>query len=185
VRRFATVGKIGGVPVYIHWTLLLGAAVLLLGSVGSLAHAVAATVAIIAYFCAMLLHEWGHVVLARRRMCQVWNIHLYPFVGITRFDHPRTRLDHSVIAWGGVLFQGAAGLPMLAWILTFGYTPIEVLNAFMAIFAYLTVLMLPVNLVPVAPLDGAMAWQIVPLLLRRIRERRRSGQPRGWSRGGR
>jgi Zn-dependent protease len=136
----------------------------------------AAAVAIAAYFAAMLLHEWGHVVLARRRKCQVHEIELYPFVGLTRFSQPRTRLDHCIIAWGGVLFQGAVGVPILVWILLVGYTRVEVVNAFMAMFGYLTMVMLPLNLVPIPPLDGAIAWGIVPILVQRFRHRPR----RGW-----
>ena len=136
---------------------------------------------IAAYFAAMLLHEWGHVVLARRRRCQVFGVQLYPFVGITRFEHPRTRLDHCVIAWGGILFQGAVGIPTVAWILFVGYTSVEVVDAFLGVFAYLTVIMLPFNLAPVAPLDGATAWGIVPLLLRRSGSLTGRRTPKGWN----
>jgi Zn-dependent protease len=139
---------------------------LLLASLGSLAHFAGAAVGILAYFLAMLVHEGGHVLLARRRGYQAYSVDLYPLVGVTRLESPRTRLDQAVIAWGGVLFQGLLALPMLIWILAVGYTPIEVVNAFMALFAYLAVLMVPVNLIPIAPLDGASAWGAVPILWR-------------------
>jgi Zn-dependent protease len=130
----------------------------------------------------MLLHEWGHVVFARRQKCQVFWIELYPLVGITRFEHPPTRLAHGIIAWGGVLLQSAVGLPILVWIKLVGYTPIEVLNAFMAVFAFLTVVML-VNLLPLPPLDGAAAWRIVPLLFRRVWNGFSRKGGRGWNSG--
>ena len=125
----------------------------------------------------MLVHEWGHVVLARRQRCAVYGIELYPLVGLTRFQLPPTRLGHCRIAWGGVLFQAAVGLPMVAWIKLVGYTPIEVLNAFMAVFGFLSVVMIGMNLVPIPPLDGATVWNIVPLLLQRRVSR--SGRARG------
>ena len=180
MRRFLTAGRIDGVPVYVHWTLVVGCALLILGSVGSIAHAAAACVAITAYFAAMLLHEWGHVVLARRRKYLVFGICLYPLVGVTQVEHPRRRLDHCVIAWGGILFQAAIGLPILAWILLVGYTPVEVVNAFLAMFGYLTIVMLPLNLAPIPPLDGAVAWGLVPLLLGRLRARFGGRTPGGW-----
>jgi Zn-dependent protease len=145
-----------------------------------LAHAAGASIALLAYFSAVLLHEWGHVVVARRRMCQVFAVELYPLVGLTRFERPRTRLDHCLIAWAGVVFQGVVGLPMFLWIKLVGYTPLEVVNAFMAVFSFLTVVMVPLNLVPIPPLDGAVAWGIVPLLFRRLRERSR-GRPTRWN----
>jgi stage IV sporulation protein FB len=160
-----------------HWSVAVGAALLLLGSIGSVAYLAAAAIALAAYFAAVLLHEWGHVVLARRRSCQVYTIELYPFVGLTRFQQPWARFDHCVIAWGGVLFQGAVGIPVLIWITVVGYTPIEVVNPFLAVFGYLTLITLPVNLLPLAPMDGAVAWGIVPLLWHRWRNgRRRRGK---------
>jgi Zn-dependent protease len=133
----------------------------------------ATSIAIAAYFAAVLLHEWGHVVLARRHGCRVFSIELYPFIGITRFEQPRTRLAHGAIAWGGVLFQVAAAVPILGWIHLVGYTSFEVVNAFLGMFGFLSVMMVVLNLMPIPPLDGAIAWPAVPLLLRRLRNARR------------
>jgi stage IV sporulation protein FB len=173
MRRQITLGRLAGVPVSVHWTLVAATAVLLAASVGSVGHFAGAVIGILAYFATMLVHEGGHAFLARRRRHHVLSIDLYPFVGVTRIQYPRTRLDRSVIAWGGVLFQGALGIPMVVWILAVGYTPVEVVNAFMAMFGYLTVLMVPVNLIPVEPLDGAAAWDIVPLAWARLAAARR------------
>jgi stage IV sporulation protein FB len=180
VRRFVAVGRMGGVPVYIHWTLVVACALVLLPSLRSMLHTSTAASGIGAYFAALLLHEWGHVVLARRRGYQVYEIDLYPFVGLTRIEHPRTPMHQCVIAWGGVLFQAALGIPLLAWIILVGYTPIDAVNAFMAVFGYLTLVTVPLNLAPIPPLDGASAWRIVPLLIRRARERRGGRRHRGW-----
>jgi stage IV sporulation protein FB len=139
------------------------------GSFDSLAHAAGALIAIVAYFAAMLLHEWGHVVLARRHLCAVYGIDLYPLVGITRLEMPRTRFAQCAIAWGGLLFQAVVGIPIFLWIKLVGYTPLEVVNAFLGVFSFLTVVMLVLNILPIPPLDGALAWGIVPLLLRRAR----------------
>jgi len=180
MRRLIATGHLGGVPVYVHWTVLAACLLVLVGAVSSLNRVAAATMALLGYFSAVLLHEWGHVVLARKRRCQVYAIALYPLVGITRLEHPRTRLDHCLIAWGGILFQGAVGLPMLAWIAFVGYTRIEAVNAFMAMVGYLTLVMLPLNLAAVPPLDGAVAWGIVPILLRRARENVAGRKPKRW-----
>src|SRR5258708_6507557 len=138
MRRYILAGRIGGIPVHIHWSLLALSSLVLISSLGSLSHAVGALVALLAYFASMLLHEWGHVVFARQQRCAVYGIELYPLVGLTRFQLPPTRLAHCRIAWGGVLFQAAVGVPMVAWIQLMGYTPIEVLNAFMAVFGFLS-----------------------------------------------
>jgi hypothetical protein len=40
--------------------------------------------------------------------------------------------------------------------------------------------MLPLNLLPIPPLDGAVAWGIVPILFQRLRERLGGGRRKGW-----
>jgi stage IV sporulation protein FB len=177
MRRYVLAGRLRGVPIHIHWSLLALCALIVMASLGSLGYAVGAIVAVLAYFASMLVHEWGHVFFARRYGCAVYGIELYPLVGITRFQLPPTRLAHCAIAWGGVVFQAALGLPMVAWIKLVGYTPLEVVNAFMAMFGFLSIVMIVTNLMPIPPLDGATAWSIVPLLFRRATGRR---QTRGW-----
>jgi Zn-dependent protease len=66
-------------------------------------------------------------------------------------------------------------VPLILWESLFGFTPFGVINALIAMFGYFSALIAVVNLLPVSPLDGATAWQIVPHLWRRIRTGR-------WSR---
>ncbi len=180
MRRLVTVTTIAGIPISLHWSLVGGMTILFGVAVRDLAVLAAAGIGLAAYFGTMLLHEGGHAVLARRRGVGVHGIDLYPFLGQTRIDQPRSRLDGCVIAWGGVLFQSVVGIPMLVWILRVGYTPIESVNAFMAVFSYLTVVMVPLNLIPVRPLDGAAAWGIVPLMWSRLRQLSwRAPRPKG------
>jgi len=73
------------------------------------------------------------------------------------------------VAWGGVLAQLAVAVPLVLWSVVFGFTAIGVVNAIIAMFGYLSLLWVALNLMPVARLDGAIAWQIVPYLWRRRR----------------
>jgi Zn-dependent protease len=68
---------------------------------------------------------------------------------------------------GGVLAQLAVAVPLILWSVVFGFTAIGVVNATIAVFGYLSFLWVVLNLMPVARLDGAIAWQIVPYLWRR------------------
>jgi len=163
------VGRIAGVKVGLHWSLIAVVAVVLMGSEG---HVAVAAIALVAYVGSLFLHEWGHVLFARWRRAYVDGVELYPLWGLTRIYGVRDPFDHCVIAWGGVLLQAVVGLPMLCWIKLVGYTPFEVLNAFMAFTAVFTVAMIPVNLAPYGRLDGAMAWRLFPMLVERARWRR-------------
>jgi Zn-dependent protease len=112
--------------------------------------------------------------------CRVWSIEIYPVHGFTRFDMPWSRFDHCIIAWGGVIAQSVVALPLVAWILWFGYTPFEPLNAALAILGAFSLGVAVFNLIPVAPLDGAMAWSLLPEFIRRLRNRQRKGHAAGW-----
>jgi stage IV sporulation protein FB len=180
MRSLMVAGKLDGVAVRIHWTLIAGSGALFLVS---WPHIVEPLCAILAYFAAMLVHEWGHAYMARRRRCRVYGIELYPFVGLTRHALPYSRSDHAAIAWGGVTAQAVFGLPVLGWILTVGYTRFEPANAFLAIFGWLCLFMILLNLIPIPPLDGALAWSglpALPRLARALRFRRRK-KLRGWN----
>ena len=166
MRGFGRIVRVAGTTVYVHWTVVAIAAIALLVDLKN----AASTIFLVAsYLGVLLLHEWGHARTARRRGYAVWSIELYPLHGLTRYDAPRSHFDACVVAWGGVLAQLAVGVPLVLWSVVFGFTAIGVVNAIIAMFGYLSLLWVALNLMPVARLDGAIAWQIVPYLWRRRR----------------
>jgi hypothetical protein len=139
--------------------------------------ALAALVLILGHLGVMLLHEWGHVLAARRRRCSPYRIELYPIHGRTHVAHVPTRFDAGVIAWGGPLIQLAVAAPLLAWLFFFGFSKDGPSNAALALFGVWSPMMAVLNLCPVAGLDGCAAWPIVPGILRSMRARRLKIQP--------
>jgi Zn-dependent protease len=99
----------------------------------------------------------------------VFSIKLYPIFGITKFQAPWSRFDHCVIAWGGVIAQAVVAIPLIAWILLFGYTHFESVNAVLALLGFFSAAMAVFNLLPIPPLDGATAWAIIPEAIKRAR----------------
>jgi Zn-dependent protease len=67
--------------------------------------------------------------------------------------------------------QGVVAIPLVAFIAIFGYTKIEVVNAILALSGGISLLVAAFNLLPFPPLDGAMAWRIIPAYLEQRRSR--------------
>ena len=140
--------------------------------VGSITRPLLGLVVGLSYLSVLLIHEYGHVVAARRKHCAVSGIELYPICGLVRIGVPWSRYDHCVIAWGGVIAQAIVGLPLMVVVTAFGYTPFEPLNAALAILGGYSLFVAALNLLPIPPLDGAIAWGIVPAYIQRLRSRR-------------
>jgi Zn-dependent protease/predicted transcriptional regulator len=158
-----TIGRLGGVEVRLHWSLLVVFALIVwsladgvfpsqnpgLSDGTYLAMAIAAA---LLFLASILLHELGHSWVARRGGIEVDSITLWIFGGVAQFkDRFRSAgLEFRVAASGplisiglGVLFVliALAGLPsavdgVAAWL---GY-----INLALAVF----------NLLPASPLDG-------------------------------
>src|SRR6266404_2099061 len=117
LKRLYEVMEINGVKVFVHWSVLLISAVVLMGAISEPATALAG---LASYYGVILLHECGHMVAAQRKHCAVWSIELYLIWGITRFGEPYSRYDHCIIAWGGVVAQALVAVPLLVWVEVFG-----------------------------------------------------------------
>jgi membrane-associated protease RseP (regulator of RpoE activity) len=176
VRRFFAVTRVSGATVYVHWSVLAITALMMLAAVED---ALVTLFAVGAYLGLLLLHEWGHLVAARRSGCAVWSIELYPLHGFTRCSAPPTHYAACVIAWGGVLAQLAVAVPLILLATVFGLTPIGLVNALVVIFGYFSAVIAVINLLPLPRLDGGTAWRIVPYLLRRMRRRPHVSLSRG------
>jgi stage IV sporulation protein FB len=165
-KRFLYVAQIKGVNVYAHWTVLLVGAAMLLGAARN---ARLTFVVLISYMSVLLIHECGHLIAAQRRRYAVQCIELYPIFGFTRFEIPQSRLDMCGIAWGGVIAQAVIGIPLVIWIAVVGYTQVEEINAALAILGVYNLCVAAFNLLPIPPLDGAVAWKLIPALWERAR----------------
>jgi Zn-dependent protease len=167
--KLTLVTTISGVDVFVHWSVLLIAAIMLLAS---LRRPIATIVALGCYLGVLLIHECGHMVAAQRKGYRVHSIKLYPIHGICIFEMPWTRYDHCIIAWGGVAAQALVALPLIVWLEVFGYTRLGAVNAVLAILGPFSLLVAAFNLLPARGLDGAIAWSLIPEWIRRLRSRR-------------
>jgi Zn-dependent protease len=174
-------GKWKGIPVYFHWTVLLWFPWFLL-NLWSLSGALMAFVAVVGV---LLAHELGHAYAARARRVHVSAVRLFLMHGQCEHAVPDYEKDHIFIAWGGVLaqfgllvFAAVAALALLhwspqtyAWFRPLFYVLIQV-NLFTAIL----------NLIPVPPLDGHLAWRGAAPFWKRLSSRVRAAFARARAR---
>jgi stage IV sporulation protein FB len=155
--------------VYVHWSVFLISAVMLLGT---LRKPLATVVGLAAYLGVLIIHEAGHLIMARLRGYDALSIELYPIFGIARFERPDSRFDRAAIAWGGVLAQAIVGIPLALYVAVVGYTPWEALNAALVILSGFSLCIAAFNLLPLGPLDGSVAWDLMPAFIQRRQIRR-------------
>jgi Zn-dependent protease len=166
--------RLRGVPVEVHWSLLLlvilfvrGLTLVLFPSrypeLGGGAYALMGLAAAIAFVCCILLHELGHTVQGVREGAVVDRITLWFFGGVAWLSHPATTpaADARVTLAGPAVSAAlAAAFGLLAWLA-------DALGGGDAIvgvplwLAQINAALLALNLIPAFPLDGGRllaAW---------------------------
>ena len=168
IDKLTEIVRFRGVPVYVHWSVLLIAILILLNVIH---RPVSSLLGLTAYLGVLLIHESGHLIAAQRMRCEVFSIKLYPIFGITNFEAPWSKFDHCVIAWGGVIAQAVVALPVIGRLVLFGYTRFEPVNAVLVLLGFFSLGVAVFNLLPIPPLDGATAWAIIPETMKRARHK--------------
>jgi len=149
------IARIAGTVVKVHVTFLL-----LLG-VFLVAGGVTAVILILAIFACVLLHEFGHVTMARRFGVRTPDVILLPIGGLARLERmPEEPRQELLIALAGpavtlalaaifyaVLRAGGATPPLLPSLTVGGDNLLEDLYR-------INVLLLLFNLIPAFPMDG-------------------------------
>jgi Zn-dependent protease len=157
-----------GIPVRLHWSAPLGA--LFFGGLSVSGG--------LAWLAVILTHEAGHAVLAWRYGRGVIGLSVHAFGGECEWVPGTMRWSQEIVAWGGVLAQGAL-LALVAGLAA--VVPLERVVGATA-FAVLTgynLFILAFNLLPVGNLDGRRAWR----LLGALRWANLRGAHRRWSLG--
>src|SRR4028118_228664 len=161
------IGRVFGIDVKVHWTFfLLLAFFAYVGYTGSESVAVAlvTAVVIVALFLCVLLHEFGHSLVAQRLGIEVPDITLLPIGGLARLKTlPEKPADEVKIAIAGPLVNVALAPVFfaVAWLLGANLLALPNLLGGLSsvgqVFAYLgyiNVALAVFNLLPAFPMDG-------------------------------
>lgn len=124
--------------------------------------------AVAGWLIMLLVHELGHDLAAARRGCRTEFIELFPFHGHCHYL-PNRPEDQYFVAWGGVIAQVILAIPVFAYVRFFGFTQFAFVNAGFVVLAIFNPLTALINLIPVSPLDGVLAWRLFPILWNRRR----------------
>jgi stage IV sporulation protein FB len=167
-RGYLRLFTVRGVPVSVHWSLPIGALVL-----GGLRLVPGFW---LGFVIVVLVHESGHALIARALGVRVHEIEINGMGGLCRHD-VASEYASAQIAWGGVLAQAALlalAVPLSIAMPVPFHVPAaaDVWAQLMDALVRVNLLMIVINLLPIPPLDGARAWQL--LRLRRSRPQRRS-----------
>jgi Zn-dependent protease len=173
------IGRLFGIPVYLHSTLLLLPALVFFttsdqGWPTSLL--VLATTA--ALFGCVLLHEFGHALMARRFGIVTRDVTLYPIGGIARLERMTERpFEEILIALAGpavnvvivtlltpvvigFLLLGV-GLPSQETFITFADSPVVWLAMFCSLLWLMNIMLVVFNLIPAFPMDGGRVFRAI------------------------
>jgi Zn-dependent protease len=161
------IGRAFGIDVKVHWTFfLLLAFFFFLGyqGAGGLVGALTTSVIIVALFFCVLLHEFGHSIVAQRLGIEVPDITLLPIGGLARLKTlPENPWDEVKIAIAGPLVNVVLAPLFFALALLVGadlLRPVNVLEGganLGQIVAYLGIMNIALavfNLIPAFPMDG-------------------------------
>lgn len=171
MRGSLTLGKIFGIPVKLHSSWFLVAALITWSLAGgyfpreypdwatTTYWAIGAVTAVL-YFGSVLLHELGHSIVALRQKVPVRSITLFIFGGVAQIgDEPPTAGAEFRIAIAGPLTSLAlAGISGLLGVVVAGST---VLAAPFVYLARINLMLALFNLIPGFPLDGGRVLRAV------------------------
>ena len=152
-----------GVPISLHWTVFIGLPWFYYET-RSFADT---AIAFVAFFFLILIHELGHAAVARWRGVEVEGIRLFFIHGTCSTEEPDYELDDVLIAWGGVAAQFV--VLVIAFSASFLLPTVSpfahgLALTLLRVLTEINLFIMIVNLLPVAPFDGAKAWGILPIL---------------------
>lgn len=157
------VGHWKQVPIFFHWSV----AIWFPWYFFQMQRVVPALMASLATLLILVAHECGHALMARLRTTPVYAVRIYFLQGRCEHAHPHDEMDDVCIAWGGVLAQGLLlGLALLLQRLLLVTWPEAhfFLDPAFNTLIFANLLWMAFTLLPIAPLDGHVAWRIIPLL---------------------
>lgn len=156
-------GEFRGIGVYIHATFLILIAFVVL-SHWSAGHSLGKTLEgvgfILALFGCVVLHEFGHALMAARYGIKTRDITLMPIGGLARLERmPEEPLQELWVALAGPAVNVVIAAALFAWLqFTATFAPLEQLSVtsgpFLERLLLVNVILIVFNMLPAFPMDG-------------------------------
>jgi Zn-dependent protease len=181
-----SLGRLAGVTINLHWSVLL-IAVLLGSSLVAPLGLLATAIAIVVFLGSILAHEMAHALVARRFGVGTLSVELWALGGLARLDResPTPKAEGWIAVAGPLASLTVAGLALGTYS---GLTALDVDSNLVAVAGWLgivNVVLAVFNLLPGAPLDGgrvlrAVRWWRHGDKYRATREAGQAGTVLGW-----
>ena len=160
------IGQFRGIGVYLHATFLILIAFIVLSHWAE-GHTPGKTLEgvgfILALFGCVVLHEFGHAIMAARYGIKTRDITLLPIGGVARLERmPEEPLQELWVALAGPAVNLVIAASLFAWLqFTNAFTPLEQLSVtngpFLERLMVVNVSLLLFNMLPAFPMDGGRA----------------------------
>ena len=156
-------GRFAGIDVYMHATfmLLVGWVALVHWRQGqSITAAMAGVAFILAVFLCVVLHEFGHALIARRYGIKTRDIILLPIGGVARLERlPTNPLQELWVALAGPAVNIVIAFGLFLWLnFTASFEPIQKLTVttgpFVERILAVNLFLVFFNMIPAFPMDG-------------------------------
>ncbi|MEU8617824.1 site-2 protease family protein [Streptomyces sp. NPDC048623] len=198
MRPTFVLGRVAGIRIGVHWSVLLIFAVITLGLAegrlpeahpghGWPAYWAVGLLAALVFFASLLAHELAHAILARRNGVEVDDIVLWLLGGAARLkaEAPNPAAELRIAGVGPLVSLLLGGLfTLAAWLLDLTSAPGLVVEAAVWL-AVINILLAVFNAIPAAPLDGgrllrAFLWWRTGDRLRATAGATATGRAFGW-----
>ncbi|MFH1981523.1 MAG: site-2 protease family protein [Pseudomonadota bacterium] len=164
------IGRYAGIDVFMHFTF-----VLLVGWVGlvhwrqgqSISAVLAGVGFILTVFLCVVLHEFGHALMARRYGIKTRDIILLPIGGVARLERlPTNPIQELWVALAGPAVNVVIVIGLFVWLkMTASFEPLQDLTVttgpFLERIMAVNIFMVVFNMIPAFPMDGGRVLRAI------------------------
>jgi len=163
-------GEFAGIGVYLHWSFFLVPVLIAFSTLsggGGVVAAIEGVAFVLAIFGCVVLHEYGHAMMARRYGIETRDITLYPIGGVARLDRiPDKPVQELAVALAGpavnvVIATALTGGLILAAMLGLVPSIQSVFGSFFGNLILVNVALVVFNMLPAFPMDGGRVLRSV------------------------
>jgi len=164
------VGRFSGIDVFMHFTfiLLIGWVAMVHWRQGqSLSAALAGVIFILVVFMCVVLHEFGHALMARRYGIKTRDIILLPIGGVARLERlPTNPIQELWVALAGPAVNIVIAVALFLWLrVTASLEPLQTLTIttgpFLERILAVNLFMIVFNMIPAFPMDGGRVLRAI------------------------